>query len=391
MIQRITILGATGSIGQSTLAVIDLHPQRYQVFALTAHSRLDELAILCTKYQPRYAVIAQEGDIALLKKQLPPQCDTEILAGEAALAWVASHSDCDTVMAAIVGAAGLLPTLAAVNTGKRVLLANKEALVMAGQLFMQAVVTHQATLLPIDSEHNAIFQCLPSSYQQGLVNVGVERILLTASGGPFREFTPEQLAQVTPEQACKHPNWVMGRKISVDSATLMNKGLEFIEACWLFNAKPHQVQVVIHPQSIIHSLVQYVDGSTLAQLGNPDMRTPIAHALAFPERIKAGVSPLDLCQHQLQFYPPDEQRFACLRLARQAMEVGGTAPAVLNAANEVAVDAFLNKRLPFIAIPHLIEAVLTQLPMSLADNLDTIIHLDQEARRHAQHWLSSFH
>jgi 1-deoxy-D-xylulose-5-phosphate reductoisomerase len=245
--------------------------------------------------------------------------------------------------------------------------------------------------LPIDSEHNAIFQCSPPSYQHGLASVGVERILLTASGGPFREFSPQQLARVTPEQACKHPNWVMGRKISVDSATLMNKGLEFIEACWLFNAKPHQIQVVIHPQSIIHSLVQYVDGSTLAQLGNPDMRTPIAHALAFPERISAGVSPLDLCQHQLNFYPPDEQRFACLRLARQAMEAGGTAPAVLNAANEIAVAAFLNKRLPFIAIPHLIEAVLTQLPMSLADNLDTIIHLDQEARRIAQDWLSSFH
>jgi 1-deoxy-D-xylulose-5-phosphate reductoisomerase len=391
VIQRITILGATGSIGQSTLAVIDLHPERYQVFALTAHSRLDELALLCTKYQPRYAVIAQESDIPQLKKQLPPHCGTEILAGAAALAWVAGHSDCDTVMAAIVGAAGLLPTLAAVNASKRVLLANKEALVMAGQLFMQAVTTHNATLLPIDSEHNAIFQCLPRHYEQGLVNVGVERILLTASGGPFRDFTPEQLAQVTPEQACKHPNWVMGRKISVDSATLMNKGLEFIEACWLFNAKPHQIQIVIHPQSIIHSLVQYADGSTLAQLGNPDMRTPIAHALAFPERISAGVSPLDLCQHQLNFYPPDEQRFACLRLARQAMEAGGTAPAVLNAANEVAVDAFLNKRLPFIAIPHLIEAVLTQLPMSLADNLDTIIHLDQEARRLAQHGLSSFH
>lgn len=389
--QRITILGATGSIGKSTLAVIDLHPTRYQVFALTAHSRLGELAVLCNQYQPRYAVIDQEADIAALKKLLAPHCATQILAGEAALAWVAAHAECDTVMAAIVGAAGLLPTLAAVKEGKRVLLANKEVLVMAGQLFMQAVTQHNATLLPIDSEHNAIFQCLPRNYQQGLHRLGVERILLTASGGPFRDFTPEQLIHVTPEQACKHPNWVMGRKISVDSATLMNKGLEFIEACWLFDAKPHQVQVVIHPQSIIHSLVQYVDGSTLAQLGNPDMRTPIAHALAFPERISAGVSPLDLCQHQLNFYPPDEQRFACLALARQAMEVGGTAPAILNAANEVAVDAFLNKRLPFIAIPHLIEAVLTQLPMSLADNLDTIIHIDQEARRCAQHWLSSFH
>ncbi len=388
-VQQVTILGATGSIGQSTLAVLELHPERYQVFALSAHRRLPELAALCVKYQPRYAVIDQEADIKLLQALLPDTCQTEILAGTDALAWVAAHPDCDTVMAAIVGAAGLLPTLAAVNAGKRVLLANKEALVMAGQLFMQAVTKHQATLLPIDSEHNAIFQCLPVNYQHGLAKVGVERILLTASGGPFRDFNAEQLAQVTPEQACKHPNWVMGRKISVDSATLMNKGLEFIEACWLFDAQPAQVQIVIHPQSIIHSLVQYVDGSTLAQLGNPDMRTPIANALAFPERIAAGVSPLDLCQHQLQFYPPDEQRFPCLALARQAMQAGGTAPAILNAANEVAVAAFLVKKLPFIAIPQLIDAVLTQLPMSPANNLDTILHADQQARLMAERWLSS--
>lgn len=388
-VQQVTILGATGSIGQSTLAVLELHPERYQVFALSAHRRLPELAALCVKYQPRYAVIDQEADIKLLQALLPDTCQTEILAGTDALAWVAAHPDCDTVMAAIVGAAGLLPTLAAVKAGKRVLLANKEALVMAGQLFMQAVTEHQATLLPIDSEHNAIFQCLPVNYQHGLAKVGVERILLTASGGPFRAFNAEQLAQVTPEQACKHPNWVMGRKISVDSATLMNKGLEFIEACWLFDAQPAQVQIVIHPQSIIHSLVQYVDGSTLAQLGNPDMRTPIANALAFPERIAAGVSPLDLCQHQLQFYPPDEQRFPCLALARQAMQAGGTAPAILNAANEVAVAAFLVKKLPFIAIPQLIDAVLTQLPMSPANNLDTILHADQQARLMAERWLSS--
>lgn len=388
-VQQVTILGATGSIGQSTLAVLELHPERYQVFALSAHRRLPELAALCVKYQPRYAVIDQEADIKLLQALLPDTCQTEILAGTDALAWVAAHPDCDTVMAAIVGAAGLLPTLAAVKAGKRVLLANKEALVMAGQLFMQAVTEHQATLLPIDSEHNAIFQCLPVNYQHGLAKVGVERILLTASGGPFRDFNAEQLAQVTPEQACKHPNWVMGRKISVDSATLMNKGLEFIEACWLFDAQPAQVQIVIHPQSIIHSLVQYVDGSTLAQLGNPDMRTPIANALAFPERIAAGVSPLDLCQHQLQFYPPDEQRFPCLALARQAMQAGGTAPAILNAANEVAVAAFLVKKLPFIAIPQLIDAVLTQLPMSPANNLDTILHADQQARLMAERWLSS--
>lgn len=387
--QQITILGATGSIGQNTLAVIALHPERYQVFALTAHSRLDELAKLCVQYQPRYAVIQHEQDIPKLQTLLG-QSPTKVLAGEPALAWVAAHEQCDTVMAAIVGAAGLLPTLAAVKAGKRVLLANKEALVMAGQVFMQAVTDHKATLLPIDSEHNAIFQCLPTDYQRGLTQVGVERILLTASGGPFREFSPEQLKNVTPEQACKHPNWVMGQKISVDSATLMNKGLEFIEACWLFDAKPSQVQVLIHPQSIIHSLVQYTDGSTLAQLGNPDMRTPIANALAYPERIQAGVSALDLCQHQLQFYPPDEKRFPCLALARQAMQAGGTAPAILNAANEVAVAAFLAKKLPFIAISQLIDTVLTQLPMSSAHNLDTILHADQQARVLAQQQLSSF-
>lgn len=387
--QQITILGATGSIGQSTLAVIALYPERYQVFALTAHTRLEELAKLCQHYQPRYAVVQHEDDIPKLHALLA-QSQTEVLAGEYALAWVAAHEQCDTVMAAIVGAAGLLPTLAAVNAGKRVLLANKESLVMAGQVFMQAVAEHKATLLPIDSEHNAIFQCLPTHYQQGLAKVGVERILLTASGGPFREFTYEQLQQVTPEQACKHPNWVMGRKISVDSASLMNKGLEFIEACWLFDAKPSQVQVLIHPQSIIHSLVQYIDGSTLAQLGNPDMRTPIANALAYPERIHAGVSALDLCQHQLQFYPPDEQRFPCLALARQAMQAGGTAPAILNAANEVAVAAFLAKQLPFVAISQLIETVLTQLPMSAAHNIDTIQHADQQARALAQQTLSLF-
>ena len=388
--QRLTILGATGSIGQSTLAVLDGHPERYHVFALTAFTRIDELAALCTRYQPRYAVVADTSDIARLQSLLTTT-NTEILAGAEALAFVASHPDCDTVMAAIVGAAGLLPTLAAVEAGKRVLLANKEALVMAGSLFMQAVSEHGATLLPIDSEHNAIFQCLPCHYPQGLASVGVERILLTASGGPFREFNAQQLTVVTPAQACKHPKWVMGRKISVDSATLMNKGLELIEACWLFNAQPEQISIVIHPQSIVHSLVQYVDGSTLAQLGNPDMRTPIANALAWPERIHAGVSALNLFQHHLDFYPPDEQKFPCLRLAREAMKKGGTAPAILNAANEVAVGAFLAEKLPFIAIPQLIEAVLTQLPMSPANNLDTILTADREARMVAENWLSQYH
>ncbi|RZU44838.1 1-deoxy-D-xylulose 5-phosphate reductoisomerase [Fluviicoccus keumensis] len=380
--QGITVLGATGSIGLSTLDVIGRHPDRYEVFALTAHSRIDELAALCDRFNPRYAVVRCPDDIARLQARLTTRA-TEVLAGQDALEAVASHSDCDTVMAAIVGAAGLLPTLAAVRAGKRVLLANKEALVMAGALFMEAVRGHGATLLPIDSEHNAIFQCLPSG-MAGLERGGVEKILLTASGGPFRTFTPAQLADVTPDQACKHPNWSMGRKISVDSATLMNKGLEFIEACWLFDARPDQIEILVHPQSIIHSLVQYVDGSTLAQLGNPDMRTPIAHALAWPERIAAGVPRLDLTRHALDFQAPDEARFPCLRLARQAMSAGGTAPAVLNAANEVAVAAFLEGEIPFTAIPGVIDRVLTQLPMSQAANLDTILDADRAAREAAR-------
>jgi len=307
-----------------------------------------------------------------------------VLYGAEALAMVASHAGVDVVMAAIVGAAGLLPTLAAVRAGKRVLLANKEALVMAGAVFMQAVRAHGATLLPIDSEHNAIFQCLPRDFGRGLAAVGVERILLTASGGPFRGFSIEQMHEVTPEQACRHPKWSMGRKISVDSATLMNKGLELIEACWLFDARPAQVRIVVHPQSIIHSLVQYVDGSTLAQLGNPDMRTPIAHGLAWPARLPSGVAPLDLiATGELCFEAPDEQRFPCLRLARQAMEAGGVAPAVLNAANEVAVAAFLDGRLKFTGIAGVIEQVLTELPMMPADNLDTILSADQAARQRA--------
>jgi len=379
--QRITVLGATGSIGQSTLDVVTRHPDRYQVFALTGHSRIQELAQLCNRFRPRFAVVARETDIPVLGALLDHP-DTEVLAGPQALADVAAHPDTDTVMAAIVGAAGLLPTLAAVRAGKRVLLANKEALVMAGELFMEAVRRHEAVLLPIDSEHNAIFQCLPAG-SGSLARGGVERILLTASGGPFLHAAPEELQAVTPEQACKHPNWSMGRKISVDSATLMNKGLEFIEACWLFSARPDQIEVVVHPQSIIHSLVQYVDGSTLAQLGNPDMRTPIAHALAWPERMDAGVPRLDLTRHTLAFHAPDEARFPCLRLAREAMQAGGTAPAVLNAANEVAVAAFLERKIPFTAIPKVIERVLTQLPMSPAANLDTILRADQDARNAA--------
>ncbi len=357
---QITILGATGSIGLSTLDVVARHPDRYDVFALTGFSRLAELRALCLKHRPRYAVVSDQAQARILQDQLHADgVSTRVLDGEGGLSEVAAHPEVDVVMAAIVGAAGLKPTLAAVQSGKRVLLANKEALVMSGALFMQALRDSGAVLLPIDSEHNAIFQCLPTDYSQGLGTVGVRRILLTASGGPFREMAPDLLSDVTPEQACAHPNWSMGRKISVDSASMMNKGLELIEACWLFDARPHQVEVVIHPQSVIHSMVDYVDGSVLAQLGNPDMRTPIAHALAWPERIESGVSALDLLRvGRLDFQAPDDRRFPCLRLARTAAEVGGTAPAMLNAANEVAVDAFLNRRIRFTEIASIIDDVL---------------------------------
>ncbi len=382
---QVTVLGATGSIGQSTLDVVARHPERYGVFALTSHSRVDALGELCLRFRPRYAVVATGEDAGRLQSRLRVAgCPTEVLHGPAALIEVAGHAEVDVVMAAIVGAAGLLPTLAAAEAGKRVLLANKEALVMSGALFMQAVVHGGATLLPIDSEHNAIFQCLPAGSRCGALPTGVERILLTASGGPFRTWTPEALRAATPEQAVRHPKWSMGRKISVDSATLMNKGLELIEACWLFGVSPAAVQVVVHPESIVHSLVQYVDGSTLAQLGNPDMRTPIALGLAWPERIPAGVAPLDLfATGSLHFEAPDEVRFPCLRLAREAMAAGGCAPAVLNAANEVAVAAFLDGQLRFTDIPVVIEQTLTELPMMAADGLPTILEADREAREQA--------
>ncbi len=388
--QKITILGATGSIGASTLDVISQHPQAYQVFALTAHRQLDKLIELCQRFCPRYAVVETEQDAEVLQQQLTGLgLDTELLFGEAGLCQVASASEVDAVVSAIVGAAGLVPTLAAVKAGKKVLLANKEALVMSGALFMQAVREHGAQLLPIDSEHNAIYQCLPCNYHDGLQQVGVRRLLLTASGGPFRETALADLAKVTPAQACAHPNWSMGQKISVDSATMMNKGLELIEACWLFDAKPQQVEIVVHPQSVIHSLVDYVDGSVLAQLGNPDMRTPIAHALAWPDRIESGVSPLDLYQlARMDFYEPDLERFACLKLARDAAEQGGTAPAILNAANEVAVAGFLAGQIGFLAIAHLIETVLQQLAVQSVTNLQTVLTADQQARELAQIWLT---
>lgn len=386
--QRICVLGATGSIGLSTLDVIAQHPDRYQVFALTAHRRIDELEKLCVKFKPQFAVVANEHDRNQLQQKLTGQgITTEILQGQQGLLEVASHVDVDAVMAAIIGAAGLEPTLAAVKAGKRILLANKEALVMSGALFIQAVKDHGATLLPIDSEHNAIFQCMPS-FQGDLSSVGVRRILLTASGGPFRNTPLELLENVTPDQACSHPNWSMGRKISVDSATMMNKGLEFIEACWLFNAKPAQIEVVIHPQSVIHSMVDYLDGSVLAQLGNPDMRTPIAHALAWPERIDSGVTPLDLFKiARLDFSPADEQRFTCLRLAKEAITVNGTAPALLNAANEVAVSAFLDGQIKFTMIQQVIEYVLNQVSATNADSLEVILEADKHARTVAYSYL----
>jgi 1-deoxy-D-xylulose-5-phosphate reductoisomerase len=389
--QRITVLGATGSIGLSTLDVIARHPERYEVFALTGFSRLPELESLCMVHRPQFAVVADAPAAGRLQRNLQVAgLETEVLHGPNGLCQVAADAQVDAVMAAIVGAAGLAPTLAAVEAGKKVLLANKEALVMSGALFMQAVKRSGAVLLPIDSEHNAIFQCLPGDYARGLKQVGVRRILLTASGGPFRDMPLEQLAQVTPEQACAHPNWSMGRKISVDSASMMNKGLELIEACWLFDAQPAQVEVLVHPQSVIHSLVDYVDGSVLAQLGNPDMRTPIAHALAWPERIDSGVAPLDLFAiARLDFRAPDEQRFPCLRLARQAAERGGTAPAMLNAANEVAVAAFLAGRIGFVQIPSMIEHVLNSEPAQAVEALQTVLDADLRARELAEQWLNS--
>ncbi|MDO7899280.1 1-deoxy-D-xylulose-5-phosphate reductoisomerase [Pseudomonas citrulli] len=387
--QQITVLGATGSIGLSTLDVIGRHPERYQVFALSGFTRMSELLALCIRHTPRFAVVPEAAVARALQDDLRAAgLQTRVLVGEEGLCQVASAPEVDAVMAAIVGAAGLRPTLAAVEAGKKILLANKEALVMSGALFMQAVRKSGSVLLPIDSEHNAIFQCMPRDFSRGLETVGVRRILLTASGGPFRQTPLQELVHVSPEQACAHPNWSMGRKISVDSASMMNKGLELIEACWLFDARPAQVEVVIHPQSVIHSLVDYVDGSVLAQLGNPDMRTPIANALAWPERIDSGVAPLDLFAiARLDFQAPDEQRFPCLRLARQAAEAGGSAPAMLNAANEVAVAAFLDGRARYPEIASIIEEVLNLEAVVSVDDLDAVFTADARARELAGQWL----
>jgi len=382
-VQNITVLGSTGSIGVSTLDVIRRHPDRYRAFALCAHSQVDKLFEQCLEFQPRFAVLRDEQ----LAGQLVERCRAaglgiEVRHGIEALIELSAVPEVDAVMAAIVGAAGLEPTLAAARAGKRVLLANKEVLVMAGELFMHAVREHGATLLPVDSEHNAIFQALPAEFSRGLENCGVRRILLTASGGPFRNTPLAELGDVTPEAACAHPNWVMGRKISVDSASMMNKGLEVIEAHWLFAAPPEMIQVVVHPQSVIHSAVEYCDGSVLAQLGNPDMRTPIAYALAYPERIAAGVEALDLFKiARLDFYPPDFERFPCLRLAYDALRAGGTAAAILNAANEIAVAAFLERQLPFLGIPRLIAETLESLPAGPEGSLGDVLAADAEARR----------
>ena len=383
--QNLTILGCTGSIGVSTLDVVRRHPDRYRVLALCAHRQADLLEAQCREFVPRYAVLGDAAAAASLQRRLrDANLDIEVLYGVEALERLASLPEVDAVMAAIVGAAGLRPTLAAAKAGKKVLLANKEALVMAGPVFMRAVRENGARLLPIDSEHNAIFQSLPTDFESETSRRGVRRLLLTASGGPFRRHSLEQLEGVTPEQAVAHPNWVMGRKISVDSASMMNKGLEVIEAHWLFSMPPDCIDVVIHPQSVIHSMVEYVDGSVLAQLGNPDMRTPIAHALAYPERIEAGVAPLDMFQiARLDFERPDTGRFPCLALAFRALRAGGSAPAVLNAANEVAVDAFLAGKLRFTDIPRLIAGAMDALPARDLNTLDDVLAADAAARAHA--------
>ena len=381
----VAVLGATGSIGASTLDLVARHPARYKVVALTAHRSVDALIGLCRRHRPSIAVLSGLREKAALRKRFDDAgFRGELLFGPAGLEQVAGHPDVAIVMAAIVGAAGLSSTLAAATAGKRVLLANKEALVMAGPLLMQAVRSARAVLLPIDSEHNAVFQCLTRAGAEGPSLRAVRRVLLTASGGPFRTLPVERLAQVTPDEACAHPNWVMGRKISVDSATMMNKGLEVIEARWLFDIPPERIEVLIHPQSIVHSLVEYVDGSVIAQLSTPDMRVPIAHALAYPDRIDSGVAPLDLgTLGQLSFEAPDTARFPCLRLAYQALRDGGTAPTVLNAANEMAVEAFLEGRLRFTSIAHVISDVLERLPAQDPASLEDLLAADGDARNAA--------
>jgi 1-deoxy-D-xylulose-5-phosphate reductoisomerase len=398
MPKQVVVLGATGSIGCSTLDVIAQHPTEFQVLALTGGVRVDVLFQQCLSVKPRFAAVLHQKDATDLQRQLKDAgLSTQVLAGEQAFCDLAGHPDADIVMAAIVGAAGLLPTLAAVKQGKTVLLANKEALVMSGELFINAVKHHNATLLPIDSEHNAIFQCLPAdlqahSYQSDLQKAGIAKILLTGSGGPFRQKPLAEFAAITPAQAVAHPNWSMGRKISVDSATMMNKGLEFIEARWLFNCQPSDIEVVIHPQSIIHSMVQYTDGSVIAQLGNPDMRTPIAHALAFPNRISTTVKPLNFFEvPAFSFEKPDPSRYPCLYLAIEACGAGQGATTALNAANEIAVDAFLAGKIAFTSIAEINSATLSKFTHHHAAELADILAVDQAARLHAEQLLRTKH
>ncbi len=400
---QVTLLGATGSIGSSTLDVIDRHPERFRVHALTANTNADAMADLCEKWSPDYAVMNDGRSAKDLADRLKNKdIQTQVLSGEAGLLQVVEHDSVDCVVAAIVGAAGLIPTLAAARSGKRILLANKEALVMSGKLFVDTAKQNNAVLMPVDSEHNAIFQCLPDSltgHRSSVkitnqeANVGIERIWLTASGGPFRSYSAEQLHDVTPEQAVNHPNWDMGNKISVDSATLMNKGLELIEAFWLFDMDIANIDVVVHPQSVIHSMVTYVDGSVLAQLGNPDMRTPIAHALAWPERIESGVEPLNIFDvAQLDFEQPDLDRFPCLRLCYEAIKTGGSATIVLNAANEVAVSAFLDRKIGFTDIAVLIEKTLDQAIVTKdVSSLELILEADTMARTITNRCISEMH
>jgi 1-deoxy-D-xylulose-5-phosphate reductoisomerase len=386
---QLTVLGSTGSIGRSTLDVVRRHPERFKLVALAANADVTRMLADCLEFRPRYAVLVQEDAAVMLRLALADAGvhDVDVLSGAVALQEVARLSDVDTVMAAIVGSAGLLPALAAIEAGKRVLLANKEALVMSGALFMQAAQSAGATILPVDSEHNAIFQCLPENVQRAmgycnLAAAGVERILLTGSGGPFRYTPLENLVSVTPEQAIAHPNWSMGRKISVDSATMMNKGLEFIEAKWLFNANPEQIQVIVHPQSVIHSMVQYKDGSVLAQMGHPDMRTPIAHALSYPQRVESGVEALDFFSlGELSFIRPDYERYPCLKLAMEACWAGQAATTALNAANELAVGAFLDAQIGFMDIYRICAQVVEALSTRVTPDLATILDLDSEARR----------
>ncbi len=382
MLKRIAILGATGSIGSSTLDVIAQHPGRYEVVALTAHSRVSELVALCERFRPQFACVSDPSRYsefkALMRSAAP---DTEVLVGPEGLEQVASEPSVDAVMAAIVGAAGLKATFAAAQAGKTILLANKEALVMAGSVFMDAVHENSATLLPIDSEHNAVFQCLPERFSGTIEGLGVRRIILTASGGPFRTRTLAELRHITPDQACAHPNWSMGRKISVDSATMMNKALEVIEAHWLFGAAAEQISVVIHPESIVHSMVEYLDGSVISQMGNPDMRTPIAQALAYPDRIASGVPSLKLPSiGTLTFEEPDFSRFPALRLAYATLSQGNSASAVFNAANEIAVAAFLEEKLPFLAITDVIEETLDEVPLTPTTRIEDVFFADQLAR-----------